>query len=79
MASVYPNPAHGVLQVEGRSSERKPWVARLYTATGQAVAARVAYEDKFSLNINGLQPGVYVLRLFSGAGVPVLTQKVLVE
>jgi hypothetical protein len=31
------------------------------------------------MNIGGCQPGVYVLRLFNGAGVQTLVQKVLVE
>jgi hypothetical protein len=31
------------------------------------------------MNIAGCQPGVYVLRLFNGAAVQVLVQKVLVE
>lgn len=79
VARAYPNPAHGAIQIEGRANERKPWLATLYTVTGQLVTSRESYEDKFVLDINGVQPGIYILRLFSGTGTPVLTQKMLVE
>jgi hypothetical protein len=56
-----------------------PWRAQLMTITGQLVLDQQAYDEDFSMNIGGCQPGVYVLRLFNGAGMQVLTQKVLVE
>ncbi len=76
---VRPNPAHGMLYVQGGDRQRKPLLAQLMTITGQLILSQQAYDDNFSLNISGCQPGVYVLRLFNGAGVQVLTQKVLVE
>jgi PQQ-dependent dehydrogenase (s-GDH family) len=77
--TVHPNPAHGMLYVAGGSGERMPWRAQLMTITGQMVLDQQAYDEDFSMNIGGCQPGVYVLRLFNGAGVQVLVQKVLVE
>jgi PQQ-dependent dehydrogenase (s-GDH family) len=76
---VYPNPAHGVLNVSGPPGVRKPWTAQLYSMTGKMVAARQVYEDSFSLDVGGLQPGVYVLRVYGGTGDAVVTKKVLVE
>jgi PQQ-dependent dehydrogenase (s-GDH family) len=78
-ATVHPNPAHGLLYVAGGSGQRMPWRAQLMTITGQLVLDQQAYDEDFSMNIGGCQPGVYVLRLFNGAGMQVLTQKVLVE
>ena len=78
-ARAYPNPAHGSIRIEGRAGDRKPWLASLYTVSGQLVMTRGSYEDNFMLDLGGVQPGVYILRLFSGIGVPVLIQKVLVE
>jgi hypothetical protein len=43
------------------------------------VTAKQAYSDRFTLDIQGLQPGIYFLRLYNGAATSVLTQKVLVE
>ncbi|HEY4289488.1 MAG TPA: PQQ-dependent sugar dehydrogenase [Puia sp.] len=78
-ARAYPNPAHGFIRIEGRAGDRKPWLADLYTVAGQLVKTRGSYEDNFTLDLGGVQPGVYILRLFSGIGAPVLIQKVLVE
>jgi PQQ-dependent dehydrogenase (s-GDH family) len=77
--TVRPNPAHGLLYVQGGGGQRKPLLAQLMTITGQLVLNQQAYDDDFSMNIGGCQPGIYVLRLFNGAGMQVLTQKVLVE
>jgi PQQ-dependent dehydrogenase (s-GDH family) len=79
MVRVYPNPAHGVLNISGPSGERKPWTAQLFTMTGQLLATKESYDDAFSMDIGGVQAGVYVLRLFDGSGDGVLTYKVLVE
>ena len=78
-ATVHPNPAHGMLYVTGGGGQRMPWRAQLMTITGQMVLDQQAYDEGFSMNIGGCQPGVYVLRLFNGAAVQVLVQKVLVE
>jgi len=77
---VYPNPAHGVLNVSMPSgAARRPWVAQLFSMTGQMAGARESYDDAFSMDISGVGPGVYVLRLYDGAGNGMLTYKVLVE
>jgi PQQ-dependent dehydrogenase (s-GDH family) len=76
---VYPNPAHGSLTVDCQPGEQKPWLAQLYTVDGRLVTAKQAYSDRFTLDIQGLQPGIYFLRLYNGAATSVLTQKVLVE
>lgn len=78
-ARIYPNPAHDILYVDGVPGGRKPWLAQLFTIAGQPVVAQQTYDDHFSMNIHSCQPGVYILRLFNGAAVPVLTQKVLIE
>jgi hypothetical protein len=77
--TVYPNPAHGELYVDGPDDERKPWLAQLYTMAGQLVVTQQSYEDHFSIHIEGLQTGIYILHLFNGARVPVLTKKVLID
>lgn len=76
---VYPNPAHGVLNVAMPPGGRQPWMAQLYSVTGQLAAAQLSYNDGFSLNIVGLPAGMYLLRVYDGEGNNVLTYKVLVE
>ena len=76
---VYPNPAHGILYVDTPPQDRKPWLVQLYTTTGQLITTQAAYEDHFPLNIQNVQPGIYLLRLTNGAGVTASTQKILVS
>ena len=62
----------------GPATESPGWQAFIRVA-GQLVVTRASYEDNFTLDLGAVQPGVYILRLFSGIGAPVLIQKVLVE
>ena len=45
--TVYPNPAHGELYVDGPDDERKPWLARLYTMAGQLVLTTTKLRGSF--------------------------------
>lgn len=76
---IYPNPAHGILYVDAPPGQRKPWRAQLYTTAGQLLSTTETGQDQFSLDIHGLQPGVYILRLINGAEVTALIYKVLIE
>ncbi|HEX3934612.1 MAG TPA: T9SS type A sorting domain-containing protein, partial [Puia sp.] len=75
---VYPNPAHGILYVDTPPEDRKPWLVQLYTTTGQLITTQAAYENHFPLNIQGVQPGLYLLRLTNAAGLTAPTQKILI-
>jgi PQQ-dependent dehydrogenase (s-GDH family) len=76
---VYPNPAHRTLYVEGRSGERRPWVAQLYNMEGDVVLTKETSEDRFSIDVRSLPPGVYVFRLLTGNAIPLLTAKVILQ
>ncbi|MBS1662853.1 MAG: PQQ-dependent sugar dehydrogenase, partial [Bacteroidetes bacterium] len=75
-AKVYPNPAHGVLNVETESTLARPLRVELCTITGLPVLTREADSNKFSLNIGAIHPGVYILRLFSMSGELMSIEKV---
>ena len=75
---VYPNPAHGQFYVDTPPQDRKPWLVQLYTTTGQLITTQAAYEDHFSMNVQGVQPGIYLLRLTNGSGLAAPTTKVFI-
>jgi aldose sugar dehydrogenase len=77
-AVVYPNPAHGVLNISVAPGVRRPLLAQLYTVGGNTVITQQIWEDRSVLNIASSPAGVYVLRLTNCAGMPILIQKVLV-
>lgn len=65
---VYPNPAHGMLYVDAPPGPRKPWIVKLYTTTGQLLRTQLAYQDHFSVNVQGLASGIYLLRIINDEG-----------
>jgi PQQ-dependent dehydrogenase (s-GDH family) len=77
--AIYPNPAHDQLYVSTPPGKRKPWTAQLYTVSGQSLITRITDEDQFSLDLHGVQPGVYILRLSNATGETPLTSKVLIQ
>lgn len=76
---VYPNPAHEELTIEAPTLGLRPWVAQLYSVSGQLLRTEASGNDRFYMDIRGLQPGVYLLRLSSATGSVVLIDKVLIE
>lgn len=78
-ARVYPNPAHDLLYIDAPAGEQKPWIAQLYSAAGQPLRTRTATTDQFTLDLHGLPPGVYILRLTNATGVTSLINKVLID
>jgi PQQ-dependent dehydrogenase (s-GDH family) len=76
---IYPNPAHDQLYIDAPAGARKPWTAQLYTVTGQWVATKLSTQDQFTMEVGGLQPGVYMLRLASATGEIALINKILIE
>ena len=78
-ARVYPNPAHEMLYVEAPGGGWRPWTAQLYSVSGQLLRVETTGSDRITMDIRGLQPGIYVLRLVSGAGAEALINKVLIE
>jgi len=75
---VYPNPAHGMLYIDAPQYYRKPWLAQLYTTTGQLLLTQQAYADHFTIDTHALEPGLYLLHLSNGAGMSMVTKKVLI-
>jgi hypothetical protein len=78
-AVLYPNPAHGMLNVAAAPGGRKPFLIQLYSIDGNQILSQESWDDQTTLNIQSCQPGIYVLRLTNGAAVPILTQKVLIQ
>lgn len=76
---VYPNPATEMINIQSPPGVRRPLLARLYDITGALVGEKQDTEGNFSMDVRGLAPGIYVLRLDNGDAMGVLTQKILIE
>jgi hypothetical protein len=75
---VFPNPASNILYVRGKTGARKPLYAQLYDITGKPVMEKTASDDDFYLDVHGLSPGIYILRLSDGYGISHVTEKITI-
>jgi PQQ-dependent dehydrogenase (s-GDH family) len=76
---VYPNPATETINIQSPPGIREPLFAQLYDITGSLVAEKRNSDGHFSIDVRGLVPGIYILHLNNGYGMPVLTEKILIE
>ncbi len=79
---VYPNPATDHFFVDIQASGRTKLELSLYSATGQLVEARTMQDvqsQRIRFARNGLQPGVYVLRITNPDSGEVTTEKIVLQ
>lgn len=63
--TVYPNPSHGLLNIEGLSNNQ---LYTVFDLLGRQMAAGIAMTDKATIDLTGLAPGLYFLRI-GGASI----------
>jgi hypothetical protein len=76
---IYPNPAHGVLNIQGKKDLHKPIFAGLYDVNGKLVTYVTSYKNDFSIDIKSFTPGMYFLKLTNGHDVEVQLEKVFIK
>jgi predicted esterase len=76
--SVYPNPAHGMINVQLVSAESGKTVINVYDVTGKNVQSvnfeKAASLQQRSLNVTQLTPGVYHLEVIIGNKTKMITK-----
>ncbi|HZE85775.1 MAG TPA: PQQ-dependent sugar dehydrogenase [Puia sp.] len=75
---VWPNPATRTIYIKGKTGARLPLFAQLYDITGKPVMEKTAPGDDFSLDVQGLVPGIYILRISNGYGIAQATEKITI-
>ena len=75
---VYPNPSKGNLRIVIPSDLTGKSDVRIFNATGAAVRSINNTSDK-RIDIAGLQPGIYTVKVFSMADNTVLIKKLIVQ
>lgn len=75
---IFPNPtASDILYVESMRNVSKPLTYQLYDMTGNLVLKGNKTTNNFSIDLKGLAKGVYILKLYNGADVNVVTEKIV--
>ncbi len=76
---VYPNPASKILYVQSKRGMHKPLRVELWDMTGKLSMQASTSKDNFSIGLDGLSKGMYVLKLYNGYGVLMTTEKVIIQ
>ena len=77
--SVYPNPAHGTATVEIKDAKVGSVV--LLNNLGQTISAEAKGQgqEKLTLNISGLKPGLYFVQILSADGLTKIYKELVVQ
>lgn len=77
--SIFPNPASSFVNVQFERGLHKPIRYQLLDAAGKLVIENNTSKDNFSIPVNRLRKGVYILRLYNGYGIEVKQEKVVLR
>jgi hypothetical protein len=76
---VYPNPASKILYVRSIKNVTNPLHYFIYDGSGKIALKGDSNNDYFSIPIESLAPGIYILKLYNAYSINVSTIKVVVK
>ncbi len=77
LVRIFPNPAVNILNIETKKEMRKPLRVQLFDMTGKIVREKIAYTNKFSLDILSLPSGIYTFKLYNTYDVEMQIEKII--
>jgi hypothetical protein len=75
-ASIYPNPSNGVFTI---SLNRAFDLVEIYDITGQMVYSRENNDLNFRMNLSGMQPGMYFVKLTDQKHGTSISQRIIIQ
>jgi hypothetical protein len=72
---IAPNPAITTLQIQSNRNQSKPLFYQIFDITGKLLLTGISDKDIFSINVQKLSAGIYIIKLFNGYQVNLLTEK----
>ena len=76
---ISPNPATNNLNIQCVRNTSKPLYYKIYNAAGKLLLTGNSNNDNFSINVEGLKSGVYVLKLYNTYQVDIATEKFVIK
>ena len=76
---ISPNPASSILNVQSIRNESKPLHYKIYDATGKLLLTGNSNNDNFSINVQRLTAGMYILKLYNAYQINISTEKIVKE
>ena len=74
---IFPNPVGDVLYVQSKRNISKPITYMIYDITGKFVTKGLKTTNDFSVDMRIFEKGVYILKLYNGADVNIITEKII--
>lgn len=75
LVQIYPNPVVTTLNIHGKKELRKPLLAQVCDIHGRVLKEETSYKNDFTVDVSGLKPGSYLLKLFNGYDLEVQIEK----
>lgn len=79
LVQIYPNPVHEQLFIHGKKNLRKPLLAQVCDIYGRIIKQQTSFQNDFAIDVSGLNPGNYLLKLFNGYDMEVQIEKFIKE
>jgi aldose sugar dehydrogenase len=76
---IFPNPASKVLQVKSIKNTSKPLHYFIFDAAGKQLQQGASNNDYFSVNVERLSAGIYVLKLYNAYNICLSTEKIVIK
>ena len=76
---ISPNPASNILHVQSIRNVSKPLHYNIYDATGKLLARGSSNNDNFSIDVQKLTGGMYMLKLYNAYQINLATQKIVIN
>lgn len=76
---VFPNPSHKILNVKSIKNVSKPLHYSIWDITGKLLLNGNSKTDYFSIDVETLVPGIYILKLYNNYGISVTTKKIIIR
>ena len=75
LIQIFPNPVTSILYVHGKKELRKPLLVQICDIYGRLLKEATSFRNDFSVDVSGLKPGTYLLKLYNGYDVEVQIEK----
>jgi PQQ-dependent dehydrogenase (s-GDH family) len=76
---ISPNPATSILNIQSIRNVSRPLYYKIYDVTGKLLLTGSSNNDNFSINVQRLNAGVYVFKLYNAYQINISTEKVVIR
>jgi hypothetical protein len=76
---VYPNPATNILNVKSLKNQTSPLHYSILDVNGKLVMKGTSNTNNFGINVQTLNPGVYIFKLYNAYFINICSEKIVIN